>query len=82
MSSYKNVRWYYYKDTDIFANCGLCVKDDEFRLITSTSDAKIKGFTCRWCKWCVKTDGMVRPPHKTSGYDHLVDMWSNLRPKN
>ena len=27
------------------------------------------------------TDGMVRPLYKTSGYDHLVNMWSNLQPK-
>jgi hypothetical protein len=84
MPTYENVNviWYYCKDTDTFADCSLCVKDDEFKLITSTSDAKSKGFTCRWCKWNVATDGMIRPSHKTSGYDHLVNMWSNLRPKH
>ena len=81
MSSYKNVTWYYYKETDTFANCGHCVRDNEFLKTTTTHDAKIKKWTCRWCEWCPAKDGMVRPHYKTSGYDHLVNMWSNLQPK-
>jgi hypothetical protein len=63
------MKWYFRNKEATAMCCSLCVKDDGYSMISSTKyiAEMPQTVTCKYCGWCPKKDGLIRPDAKISG---------------
>ena len=71
-------KWYYTVKEEEMMSCSLCVQDDQLSIITSTKFVSnmTQRVQCRFCHWCPKEDGLIRPSGKKSEYIKKISLWN------